>query len=279
MTVWLERLRPNDLQIMIPQVLLTLDRIRDQAMEPERRLSMLRALKDQVEAILAALPESASRTAMDELESSPAAPALTLKQRLSRSWCMNLQRLLADLGRPRYAGYTRFSVYREWTLRQLLRGYEQGIESAVRSEQTPATGTWKALHDLFVYLEGRGELDGLAATGRPRVQPGTQYKRLLLIGAIGGYVNTGRILRDIGPRLSEWAAASDLRPADGALDESHLLWIDVSRDDPPRRRPRSVDAAYQGWILDPARAFSDYLDLYEGRPRVPSTLRETTRVS
>ncbi len=259
MTVWLERLRPDDVQIMLPEVLVALERIRDQPMDPERRLSRLRALKDQVEPILAATPVRRPGEGVgDRIDPGP-----TPTQRLTRAWCENLQHLLEDLGRPRYARSARFRVYREWVLRQLLKGFEQGIECAAQAARPPSPGTWKSLHALFVYLEGRGEIEvGVPMAGQ-RFHPGLTYRRLLLLGTIGDYANAARMLREIGPRLGHWAATSMLRPADGYLHEGRLLWIDVGADRPPSWRPRSIDASYRGWVLDPPRAFSEYLEPYE----------------
>lgn len=263
MTVWLERLRPSDLQAMLPQVLLTLDQIRDQAMTPERRLAMLRALKDQVESIHAALPNARPAARRDPGPDGPR--HLTLDQRLTRSWCTNLQRLLTDLGQPRYQGQARFAVYREWTLRQLLKGLAEAIERAVRAEQLPPPGTWLCLHELFVFLDGRDELEGAPAPARCRFQPGTDYKRLLLVGALGDYVHTARILQEIGPKLREWAAGSALRRDARIVGESQLLRLDLGVDAPPRRSRPGDDQPYRGWVLDPAQAYTDYLELYRLR--------------
>lgn len=172
-------------------------------MEPERRLAMLRALKDQVESIYSALPSPRLPRAVKEDGPEPDR-TLTLEQRLTRSWCTNLQNLLTDLSQPRYRGQARFAIYREWTLRQLLKGMAEAIERAVREERPPASGTWRALHGLFVFLEGRDELNGPDIPMRYRFHPGTEYKRLLLIGALGEYSNAARILRETGPKLREW---------------------------------------------------------------------------
>jgi hypothetical protein len=264
MTIWLERLRPSDLQAMLPQILLTLDQIRDQPMEPERRLAMLRALKDQVESIHTAMP-----TARVPAQDDAAEPlrTLTLEQRLTRSWCTNLQRLLTDLGQPRYEGQARFAVYREWTLRQLLKGLSEAIERAVRSEQAPASGIWRCLHELFVYLDGRDELDGPTIPTQYRFHPGTDYKRLLLLGALGDYSNTARILREIGPKLREWAGQSELYRDVRVVGERHLLRLDLAADTPPKRATPGDEQPYRGWVLEPAQAYTDYLELYRLRLR------------
>lgn len=267
MTLWLERLRPSDLHVMLPQVLLRLDQIRDQAMEPERRLAMLRALKDQVESIYRALPSPRPPLAAKEDGPEPVR-TLTLEQRLTRSWCTNLQSLLTDLSQPRYQGQARFAIYREWTLRQLLKGLAEAIERAVRQEQPPASGTWRALHGLFVFLEGRDELSGPDLPMRYRFHPGTEYKRLLLMGALGEYSNAARILREIGPKLREWGAASELCRDVRVVGESHLLPLDLSSDAPPKRTQSQDDEPYRGWVLEPAQGYTDYVELYRLRLRL-----------
>lgn len=272
MTIWLERLRPSDLQAMLPQILLTLDQIRDQAMAPERRLAMLRALKDQVESIHAALPAPRPRALQGEDGLEPIR-TLTLEQRLTRSWCNNLQRLLTDLGQPRYEGQARFAVYREWTLRQLLKGLSEAIERAVRAEQAPASGTWRCLHELYLYLEGRDELNGPPTPGQHRFHPGNDYKRLLLLGALGEYANTTRILREIGSKLREWAPVSDLRKDVRVVGDNRMLRLDLGGDTPPRRTQPGDEQPYRGWVLEPAAAYSDYLELHELRQYHQQTAR------
>jgi hypothetical protein len=267
MTIWLERLRPSDLQAMMPHVLIRLDQIRDRAMEPERRLAMLRSIKDQVESIYSALPDPRPVQAAKE-DGQERIRTLTLEQRLTRSWCTNLQSLFTDLAQPRYQGQARFAIYREWTLRQLFRGFAEAIERAVRQEQPPASGTWLALHGLFVFLEGRDELNGPDIPMRYRFHPGTEYKRLLLMGALGEYSNAARILREIGPKLRDWAAASDLRRDVRVVGESHLLRIDLSSDAPPACTSQWGEKSHQGWVLEPVQGYTDYVALYRLRLRL-----------
>lgn len=267
MTVWLERLRPSELHAMLPQVILKLDQIQDQAMEPERRLAMLRALKDQVESIYSALPSPRTPRAVKE-DGPESVRTLTLEQRLTRTWCANLQNLLTELSQPRYQGQARYAIYREWTLRQLLKGLAEAIERAVRQERPPASGTWRALHGLFVFLEGRDELNGPELPMRYRFHAGTEYKRLLLMGALGEYPNAARILREIGPKLREWGAASELREDVRVVGESHLLRLDLGSDSPPTRAQQWDEQPYRGWVLEPAQGFTDYIELYRLRLRL-----------
>jgi hypothetical protein len=262
MTVWLERLRPSDLHIMLPQVLLTLDQIRDHAMQPERRLAMLRALKDQVEAIQSSLPVTQPRPLVRRLAPASVRP-LTLEQRLARSWCSNLQRLLMDLGQPRYEGNARFAVYREWTLRQLLRGQGQAIEYGARNEEPAATGLWRSIYDLFLYLDGRDELQGPSTPGRYRFNPGTELKRLFLLGGMAAYANSALILQEAGASLRVWAEGSELRRGEAQLSETRLLRLDVTRDEPPHWGGHEVVNAYTGWLLELPPSLTDYLDSIE----------------
>lgn len=261
MTVWLERLRPSDLHIMLPQVLLTLDQIRDQAMGPERRLAMLRALKDQVEAIQASLPTPQPRSPLQDLDSGARRP-LTLEQRLTRSWCSNLQRLVMELGQPRYEGNARFAVYREWSLRQLLRGQRQGIEYAVRTAQPAAVGLWRSIYDLILYLDGRDELQGpSSAPCRYRFDPGMEIKRLLLLGGIGAYAHGNLILQEgVGDRLREWAEGSELRRAEAPWSERRVLSLDLAEDQAPWWSNQGVRESTGRWLLEVPGSFLDYLE-------------------
>lgn len=258
MTVWLERLKPNDLHLILPQVLLTLDQIRDQAMGPERRLAMLRALKEQVEAIHAALPELRSPTH----GWSPGASGhpLTLEQRLTHSWCSNLQRLLMELGQPRYQGHARFAVYREWTLRQLLRGLTQAVEHATGTRQPAPSGLWRSIYDAFLYLEGRDELQGHAVADRCQFNPGTELKRLFLLGAIAACAEGAASLKEIGARLRDWAETAVLSRGEPLSGEGRFLRVDVSCDEPPSWGSAAVRGAYSGWLLKVPGAVEDYLE-------------------
>lgn len=271
MTLWLERLRPSDLHMMLPQVLLTLDQIRDQAMEPERRLAMLRALRDQVDAILTWAPsprptlEDSARRSRRRGGGERAARPPGLVQRVARSWCHNLQRLMIDLGQPRFEGISRFAVYREWTLRQLSRGLRQSIELGARHSQPCASGTWRCVYDLFLYLDGRDELEGTAIPGRARFNPGLEVKRIMLLGGLCDLVDTPRVLREIGPKLPEWAAAAELLQGNCVVGDTRLLRVDVSGDQPPRWNGAGLEAPYRGWLLQPPRAYLDYLQGHRER--------------
>lgn len=262
MTVWLERLRPSDLQIMLPQVLLTLDQIRDQVMEPERRLAMLRALRDQVEAILTALPTPPAGSILGSPGVAAARPP-TLEQRLTGSWCGNLQRLLMELGQPRYEGNSRFAVYREWTLRQLLRGLGQGVEHAVRVGPPAAAGLWRSVYELFLYLDGRDELQGSSAPCRYRFNPEDELKRLFLLGGLGGAQRTGLTLMEILDQLPRWAEGSELLRSESPPRETRLLRVDVTRDEPPQWTSKGANPGYGGWLLEPALALREYLNSLE----------------
>ncbi|MFY9974061.1 MAG: hypothetical protein WAK53_07390 [Chromatiaceae bacterium] len=268
MTVWLERLKPSDLHIILPQVLLTLDQIRDQAMGPERRLAMLRALKDQVEAIQAALPESGSPV---QGWSPPASQyPLTLEQRLARSWCSNLQRLLMEFGQPRYQGHARFAVYREWTLRQLLRGLTQAVEHTIGTRQPAPAGLWRSIYDAFLYLEGRDELQGFPVADRCQFDPGKELKRLFLLGGIAAFAEGSVTIKEIGVRLRDWAEAAALSRGESLSGESRFLRVDVSCDEPPSWGSPAVRGAYSGWVLEVPAAVGDYLEsIVPGARRQP----------
>jgi hypothetical protein len=258
MTVFLDLLKPSDLHIILPQVLLTLDQIRDQAMGPERRLAMLRALKEQVEAIHAALPESGSP--IHAWSPGASGHPLTLEQRLTRSWCSNLQRLLLELGQPRYQGHARFAVYREWTLRQLLRGLTQAVEHTTGTRQPAPAGLWRSIYDAFLYLEGRDELQGPAVADRYRFNAGTELKRLFLLGGIAACAEESMSLKQIGARLRDWAEAAALSRGESLSGESRCLLVDVSCDEPPSWGSPAVRGAYSGWLLEVPGAVGDYLE-------------------
>ncbi len=279
MTASLEWPHPREARAAPPPALLALYQIRDQVIAPELRLAMLRDLKDEVDAIQSVGPRSGfcAGRPRDAGGFTPSAgttnqaPALTgsltPEQRVICSWCGNLQRLLVDLGQPRYAGQASFGVYREWVLRQLFKGLGSAVESAVRSGESALPGTWKSLHDLFVYLDGRDELGGTAAHGRAGFNPEVEYKRLLLMGALAEYVRAVWILEAIGPRLREWASDSQVRPDVRVVGASALLRLTLSEDAPPRHARPGDAQPYNGWVLEPAQAYTDYLAGYALRAR------------
>jgi hypothetical protein len=240
---------------MLPQVLLTLDQVRDQAMEPERRLATLRALRDQVETIQTWAPSLPARAREFPVGHSNGSRPSSLVQRVSRSWCGNLQRLLIDLGQPRFEGSGRYAVYREWTLRQLLRGLHQAVDFGVRYRQAPGARTWRCIYDLFLYLDGRDELEGAVIPGRTRFHPGLEMRRLFLLGGLQGLDDAPRTLREIGPRLGEWAAAAELSLGNCLCADTRVLRVDVTSDAPPLWNGEDVELPYRGWLLAPPDAY------------------------
>jgi len=271
MTASLEWPHPREARVTPPPALLALYQIRDQVIAPELRLAMLRGLKDEVDAIQSVRPRSGFCAGQPRdlgmLAPSALTGSLTPEQRVICSWCGNLQRLLVDLGQPRYAGHASFGVYREWVLRQLLKGLGSAVESAVRAEEPAPPGTWKSLHDLFVYLDGRDELAGTTPSGRAAFHPEADYKRLLLMGALAEYVRAARILEEIGPRLHAWALDSQVWPDVRVVGESALLRLTLSADAPPRHARPGDPQPYNGWVLEPAQGYTDYLAGYALRPR------------
>ncbi|WP_295580943.1 hypothetical protein [uncultured Lamprocystis sp.] len=262
MTTALERPHPREARVVPPPALLALYQIRDQVIAPELRLAMLRDLKDEVDAIQSVRPRSGFCAGRPR-----DAGVFTPEQRVLCSWCGNLQRLLVDLGQPRYAGHASFGVYREWVLRQLIKGLGSAVESAVRFDEPAPPGTWKSLHDLFVYLDGRGELTGTTLPGRGGCHPEVDYKRLLLIGALAEYVHAALIFEEIGPRLHGWAFDSQVRPDVRVVGESALLRLTLSADTPPRHARPGDAQPYNGWVLEPAQAYTDSLAGYALRAR------------
>jgi hypothetical protein len=263
MTVWLERLGPSDLQVLLPQVLLTLDQMRDQVMEPERRLAMLRGLKDQVEAVQAALPVPRARPSGQHRGSSASPRPPTLEQRLACCWCSNLQRLLIELGQPRYRGHSRFAVYREWTLRQLLRGLGQAVEHDLRTSQRAATGLWRLVYDLFLYLEGRDELQGPSVAGSYRFNPWTELKRLFLVGVISRSPEGAAVFTTVEDRLRQWVEGAELCRGASSGADTRILRVDVATDEPPRWSGQGTTDPYNGWAMDVPKELIEFLTSVE----------------
>lgn len=253
MTVSPRRTVPEEGQTGLEELLLVLDQIRVRAMGPEQRLAMLRALRDRVETLATGLlPTRRPHPGGPRPD-----PAECLCACLNEAWCGNLRHLLSELGHPRAAGQSRFVVYREWVVRQLMKDLGRLVEAGVRAGQAAPRGTWHALHDLFFYLDGRDEVSGAGECGH--FSPGTEYKRLLLLGALGEEPQAPRLLAEVEHRLGGWAAASTLRRDARIVGESALLRLDLNSDGPPRRSRPGDPQPYHGWVLEPAPAFMTLL--------------------
>jgi hypothetical protein len=137
------------------------------------------------------------------------------------------------------------------------------VEFAVGAEQPAPAGLWRSIYDVFLYLEGRDELQGPNAPGRYRFNPGTELKRLFLLGGIAAYAETAVIPKEVGTRLREWAEGAELNRGESRLSETRFLRVDVARDEPPFWGTQAVSGAYSGWILEVPRSMSDYLHSIE----------------
>jgi hypothetical protein len=119
------------------------------------------------------------------------------------------------------------------------------------------------VYDLFLYLDGRDELQGPSSAGRYRFSPEMELKRLFLLGGIAGYAERDGIFAVIEARLPDWAEASELRRGESLLSEDRVLRVDVAGDEPPQWGSQGASQAYSGWLLDPPGSFRDYLESLE----------------
>ena len=225
---------PETGQSGLEEVILALEQVRTRTMGPELRLAMLRALKDRVGALVCDLlptPEAGPGRGQPT-------DAACRADRLTNVWYGNLCHLLNELGHPRTAGQASFAVYREWVVRQLMRDLGCRVLAAARVGQAAPRGTWRTLHDLYFYLDGRDEVNGSGEPGR--FSPGREYKRLLLAGVLGAEPEAPQLLAEVEQRLNGWAAHSTLRRDARIVGESTLLRLDLRACEKTSRPMRSA---------------------------------------
>jgi hypothetical protein len=184
----------------------------------------------------------------------------TLEQRLYGLSVSNLKQALEDLDRSPEAYTEAAAGQRQWLVRHLLRFFGRALEYCVRWNLPWPPRLWGELHETFFYLIAREHL----RLGQPpgeAFDPELEYKRLLLLGLLQEQASARDLPLD---RLRDWAAASRLsRPAafSGAFG---IYVVEVYRDRPPREQASPLEPGFNGWVLEPAAAFADWLNLPRG---------------
>ncbi|MBK1700029.1 hypothetical protein [Thiococcus pfennigii] len=257
-----------DSKRLLPAILGELARLGRMELTPLQRFDLLEPLGPLIRHARARLPKPLAGA---ERGSDADGEPPTVEQHLYLLLVENLQLLLRDLDRPRYLAVEGRDAKRRWAQVRLMKTLGRQIYYAGSNRRRVPSGTWRALHDLFIYLVMRSEVR-LQSPGRaPRIRRGFQfepaYKALLLLGFYDGLAQTARGGADGLPPLdpalvrqcSQWAFETWLIDPDGLLERTDLILVETGKDAPPRLESAILHDPFGGWVLIPARGFLDLL--------------------
>lgn len=256
---WLSAQRSMDVRDALPALVLRLDRLRELELEPGTRLELMRLYKRPVLKACAALPNP-----------DPQAPdggfggaGLTAEQRLDWLMRVNLGQLFQELDRKRYRCAAATEENRQWVLRNLFKFLRRQIRYAMLARRPCPRQTWQDLHDLFVYLVIRGNVQLDSAVHVDAFDDGfdaeSEYKHLLLLGYAQACGLAGQPALDLLQKAPEWARRSSLSDPGAHLGLLELMLVEVSYDRPMRINDGSLREGFRGWVLLPADAFIQFI--------------------
>ncbi len=265
---WLAAHRACSVREVLPALVMRLDRLAQADLAPEVRLELVRLYKRPVLKVCAALPDPDPRLAQGGLDK---AAGLTSEQRLDRLMCINLSKLFQELDRKRYRCAAATEENRHWVLRNLFKFHRRQIRYAWLAGRACPPNTWQDLHDLFVYLVIRGNVQLDAGVRVDLFDDGfdaeTEYKRLLLLGYAAQRRVTGQAALDLLPHLSEGARKTRLSDPAAHLGLLNLWLVEVSYDRPMRVNDASLREGFRGWVFLPAQDFVRIVDQATCRKR------------
>lgn len=257
------RLKSMRLGAAVTLIITELDRITRADLPVTKRLALLREWKRPLVKAIIKLPKPSAPT-----DSKTQASGQTLQQRLFFVMARALRQTLQELDRRRSGTYRGDDEDRHWVVRNLFRFLGRQIRYGIDWNRALPKQTWLDLHDLFVYLVVRGEVDrlrrpGVGFHGGLRLNVEVEYKRLLLLGLADKMTSRRAETSEYFDLLKRWANDSGLEPADGR-DVAGGVLIDVSRDDVARMHGDLVASGRGGWILSPSAEFLDYVASVNG---------------
>jgi hypothetical protein len=253
---WLDRTRALGLSRAVPEFVVKLDRMSRTAMNVVDRLDALRELKRPLLKLVAAMPKPVTR-----LVPGATSPAPLLEQRLYCLMFKNLRQALEDLNVSHRAFSAEADKRRRWAVRNLFRFLARQIEFGLTWQRPVPTDTWQSLHDLYTYLTARGIARPGAVARRYRrlddFEPGIEYRRLLLLGLLGGLLHGRQVPGGLIEGAAGWAEESRLVEQDAYVGAFGVLAVETSRDAPPRYVEGALAGGFRGWVLIPAPGFLD----------------------
>jgi hypothetical protein len=256
----LELLRKQGLKQALPMLMLELDRVHRSRMDPYDRVAAMENLKKPVLKAAAGLPKPMTSASAAE-QGVPL--GLTLEQRLFMLMTRNLRQCLMELDRARSSVLIEEDDEREWVLRQFFRFIGRQIRYGIDWDRPWPKHTWQDLHDLFLYLVGRGSValqSGFSvAAFDDEFDAQVEYKRLLLLGLADRLTERRSRTGDFFHMLKRWASETVLRDPERVIGESNVIKVEVKRDEPPRLREGKLTESFRGWIICPADGFDAYV--------------------
>jgi hypothetical protein len=254
-TEWLGAQRALGVREALPALILRLDCLRRMELEPETRLTLMRLYKNPVLKACAALPNPDPRAPDGGFGGS----GLTTEQRLD--WLMreNLGRLFQELDRKRYRCAVATEENRFWVLRNLFKFLRRQIRYAMLARRPCPPQTWQDLHDLFVYLVIRGNVQLDSSVQVADFDEGfdaeIEYKRLLLMGYAQSRGLAGQPALELLHKAPDWARRSRLSDPGAHFGRFKLMLVEVSYDRPMRINDGGLRESFRGWVLLPAEEF------------------------
>ena len=263
---WLKDLDRQGLGLALPALMLKLDALSKADLPPPQRVELLQLLKRPVLKALASLPKPV--VAASAFVQS-AARGVTLEQRLLLVAQDNFRRAMHALWGVKYIADDRYDHARSWVIRTLLDFTERQILYGIHWQVPWPPGTWQELHDLFVFLSGRGSAVVLVPMGfdssesglsgdRP-LEPALAYKRLLLLGLASQLKPSCCEDPHLLEHLDKWAADSRLDDPDARVWDVGVYLVEVGKDCPPRYWPGVLEDSFHGWVLEPALGFLSFV--------------------
>lgn len=239
---WAERLATMEEGGTVPELMVRLRQLADSSLGSDTRYRILRGVKRPL------LKAAAGRGPAPQ----PGA-GMSIEQRLYGVMSENLKRLLELVDRERGGVADHRGDRRLWAIRNLYRFMQRDLLAAVQGGRPWSPGAWQRLHDVFVYLVLRGDVQlhepALGVAGDGELDPEQAYKQTLLVGLISERLGPRALDAKMLQRLALLASECRLVEADAVRGEYGQILVEVGRDRPPELMAGALDEPFRGWVL------------------------------
>jgi len=236
LVAWAERMVMLGQGRSVPELMVRLHQLAGSEIDVETRYRILRAVKRPLLKVAAAMTKVPHRGRTSSLE-----------QRLYDIMAENLHRLLEDIDRGRHGVSDERQEQRDWVVRNLIRFLQRELFCSVVAGTPWPVGVWQRLHDLFVYLVFRGNVQLYG--DRDDCEATYAYRWILLLGLVAERLGSMAVNAQMLRRIGEIAGECRLADADGTLGEYGLILVEVGRDHPPRLLAGALSDGFRGWVL------------------------------